>query len=99
MRGNWFRCRWEINRNGVLPWLSFTDVYLIVAVSVTYSIQFNTLFETQCFYTLSVHSDNAYNKNILITMKDNRTNNYIIMLIFTKIVKELDSVIVIVDIQ
>ncbi len=63
------------------------------------SIQFNTLFETQCFYTLSVHSDNTYNKNILITMKDNRTNNYIIMLIFTKIVKELDSVIVIVDIQ
>ncbi len=64
----------------------------------TNSIQFNVLFQTQCFYTLSVHSY-TYNKNILITMKDNLTNNYIIILILTKIVKELDSAIVIVDIQ
>ncbi len=63
-----------------------------------YSIQFNALFQTQCFYTLSVHSD-TYNKNILITMKDNPTNNYIIILSLTKIVKELDSAIVIVDIE
>ncbi len=64
------------------------------------SILFNALFQTQCFYTLSVHSD-TYNKNILISKKDNPTNNYIIIQIFfvTKIVKELDSAIVIVDIQ
>ncbi len=39
-----------------------------------HSIQFKSLFQTQCFYKLSVHSD-TYNKNILITMKDNPTNN------------------------
>ncbi len=32
-------------------------------------------------------------------MKDNPINNYIIILILTKIAKELDSAIVIVDIQ
>ncbi len=60
------------------------------------SIQFNSinaLFQTQRFYTLSIHSD-TYNKNILITKKCNPTNNYII-----KIVKKLDSAIVKVDIQ
>ncbi len=62
------------------------------------SIQFNALFQTQYFYTLSVHRD-TYNKNILITKKDNPSNNYIIILILTKIVKKLDSAIVKVDIQ
>ncbi len=70
-------------------------------VLLLFFIQFNVLFQTQSFYRLSVHSD-TYNKNILITMKDNPTDNYIIILILTKIVKELDSAIVIfmiVDIQ
>ncbi len=42
-------------------------------------IQFNALFQTQCFYTLLVHSD-TYNKNILITKIDNPINNYILIL-------------------
>ncbi len=55
-------------------------------------------FRLNYFYTLSVHND-KYNKNIVITMKDNPTNNCIIILILTKIVKKLDSAIVKVDIQ
>ncbi len=87
------------------PWLEgehanhWAKVWSHTGASAQYfTWRFYTLFQTQCFYTLSVHSD-TYNKNILITMKDNPTDNYIIILILTKIVKELDSAIVIVDIQ
>ncbi len=38
-----------------------------------YSIQFKALFQTQCSYTLLVHSG-TYNKK-LITKKDNHSNN------------------------
>ncbi len=70
-----------------------THYSMLILIMVIYSIQFNASFQTQCFYTLSVHSD-TYNKNIVITKKDNPTDNYIIILILTKIVKKLDSAIV-----
>ncbi len=57
--------------------------YTYMVVTQYIFFQINALFQTQCFYTLSVHSD-TYNKNIWITKKDNPTNNYIIILILTK---------------
>ncbi len=84
-----------INVNCIDIWIyKLLLTYLLHNYLIMKCIQFNALFQTQCFYTLSVHND-TYNENILITKKGNPTNNYIIIiLILTKIVKKLDSAIV-----